>query len=209
MGRRRLLRLLPAARRPLGHPDRRRQRPRHPRRRDDGGHAQPRPHPTPARPTRRRDCSSTSTSTWPRRYTSENEAFVTAFYGIYDPATRELTYASAGHNPPRLKRCADGSRRSLDGVGSLPLGVFDPTRSTRRPRWQLRPGDQIVFYTDGITEAENDAGEMFGLERLDRVLADCAIGAGDLLREVLRACNEFTAGRPLADDRTVLVAKVS
>ena len=71
------------------------------------------------------------------------------------------------------------------------------------------PGDQIVFYTDGVTEAEDPAGEQFGLARLDTVLANCAVGAGDLLREVLRALEGFTAGRPPADDRTVLVAKVS
>src|SRR6185312_12943463 len=86
------------------------------------------------------------------RYTAENEAFVTAFYGIFDPARRELVYASAGHNPPRLKRCEDGSVISLDGAGDLPLGLY-PGQDFKEARLALRPGDQIVFYTDGITEA--------------------------------------------------------
>src|SRR4029077_6997078 len=84
------------------------------------------------------------------RYTSEFEAFVTAFYGIYDPVRRELTYASAGHNPPRLKRCEDGSVLSLDTVGNLPLGV-DVEMTYDQTTQVLRPGDQIIFYTDGIT----------------------------------------------------------
>ena len=76
-------------------------------------------------------------------------------------------------------------------------------------RVELVPGDQIVFYTDGVTEAENSIGEPFGLRRLDQVLANCAVGAGDMLKEVLRELETFTAGRPAADDRTVLVAKIS
>ena len=63
------------------------------------------------------------------------------------------------------------------------------------------PGDQIVFYTDGVTEAENPAGEPFGLKRLDEVLANCAVGAGDLLKEVLRELDAFTGGSPPVDDR--------
>src|SRR5262245_60843009 len=58
------------------------------------------------------------------RYTGETGAFVTAFYGIYDPRTRTIAYACAGHPPPRLKRCADGSLALLDGVQRLPLGIM-------------------------------------------------------------------------------------
>src|SRR3954452_7787462 len=77
------------------------------------------------------------------RYTADIEAFVTAFYGIYDPVSRSLTYANAGHNPPRLKRCEDGSVASLDGVGSLPLGV-DAEMTYEETTHALRPGDQII-----------------------------------------------------------------
>jgi phosphoserine phosphatase RsbU/P len=141
-------------------------------------------------------------------YTADNEAFVTAFYGIYDPARRTLTYASAGHNPPRLKRCEDGSVASLDGAGGLPLGVLGGQRYGQVTH-ELRPGDQIVFYTDGITEATDPAGRMFGLEQLDQVLENCHLTADGLIREVLDALEHFTAGQPPADDRTLLVAKVS
>jgi sigma-B regulation protein RsbU (phosphoserine phosphatase) len=142
------------------------------------------------------------------RYTANSGAFVTAFYAIYDPTTRTIAHSSAGHPPPRLKRCADGSLCLLDGHHGLPLGII-PTEEYPEGRAELVPGDQIVFYTDGVTEAESPDGEPFGLKRLDLVLANCAVGAGDLLKEVLRELESFTGGRPPADDRTVLVAKIS
>jgi phosphoserine phosphatase RsbU/P len=142
------------------------------------------------------------------RYTLRSGAFVTAFYAVYDPATRTIAHASAGHPPPRLKRCSDGSLTLLDGHHGLPLGII-PDEEYPEGRVILVPGDQIVFYTDGVTEAENEAGEPFGLRRLDHVLENCAVGAGDLLKEVLRELDAFTAGKAASDDRTVLVAKIS
>jgi sigma-B regulation protein RsbU (phosphoserine phosphatase) len=141
-------------------------------------------------------------------YTVQSDTFVTAFYGLFDPRDRSLTYASAGHNPPRLKRCQDGSLALLNGTRGLPLGIL-PTEKYGEKTHQLMPGDQLVLYTDGITEAQNAAGEQFGLGRLDKVLEHCNISVRDLLRSVLDALEEFTAGEPAHDDRTLLVAKVS
>jgi len=141
-------------------------------------------------------------------YTSQSDTFVTAFYGIYNPADRSLTYSSAGHNPPRLKRCDDGTLALLNGARGLPLGVFPDERYAQQTH-HLVPGDQLVLYTDGITEADNGRGELFGVERLDKVLENCAVGAPDLLRSVVAAVEEFTAGVPAHDDRTLLVAKIS
>jgi sigma-B regulation protein RsbU (phosphoserine phosphatase) len=141
------------------------------------------------------------------RYTSKGEAFVTAFYGIFDPRERVLTYASAGHNPPRLKRCEDGSVFALDDVGNLPLGLF-PDQEYQQARLQLRQGDQIVFYTDGITEAQNAVGEMFGPARLDAALENCHLDAQGLIEAVLSTLAEFTDNLPPSDDQTVVVAKV-
>jgi sigma-B regulation protein RsbU (phosphoserine phosphatase) len=141
-------------------------------------------------------------------YTAQSDTFVTAFYGIYDPSRRELTYASAGHNPPRLKRCVDGTLALLDGVAGLPLGIA-PAQTYHERTYQLVPGDQLVLYTDGITEAYNEHGEMFGLSRLDRVLENCAVAASGLLESVLDALKEFSGGQPPYDDQTILVAKIS
>jgi sigma-B regulation protein RsbU (phosphoserine phosphatase) len=142
------------------------------------------------------------------RYTGVSGTFVTAFYGVYDPAQRQLTYACAGHNPPRWRRCPAGGPESLDGVLGLPLGIFAGETYQDCSR-VLLPGDQIVFYTDGVTEAANPAGQMFGLERLDRILAKCPTNAADLLASVLAELDEFTQGAPAADDRTLVVATIS
>lgn len=141
------------------------------------------------------------------RYADISETFVTAFYGVYDPGRRNLTYSSAGHNPPRLKRCQDGSLHSLDAVNGLPLGVWEGGDYDAADV-QLVPGDQIVFYTDGITEAHSAQGGMFGNERLDRELENCALQAQGLLDSVLNSVETFAAGRPADDDRTVIVARV-
>jgi len=140
------------------------------------------------------------------RYTN-NGNFVTAFYGIYDPESRRLTYASAGHNPPRIKRCQDGSLLALDRVRGLPLGIR-VNGAYEESVQQLQAGDQIIFYTDGITEALNPDGELFGTERLDQVLENCSLQASALLDSTLRAVEDFAGGRPLHDDRTLIVARI-
>lgn len=140
-------------------------------------------------------------------YTADGSAFVTAFYGIFDPEDRTLTYVNAGHNPPRIKRCADGSIGAVDSVGGLPLGIF-PGVKYEQGEAQLVPGDQLVLYTDGITDATNHDGQPFGIERLDSALVTCRQDADALIASVLRALDRFTGGHPAFDDQTMLVAKV-
>ena len=132
---------------------------------------------------------------------------IVAFYGIYDPPTRRLTYASAGHNPPRLKRCSDGSLVSLDGVSGLPLGIF-ADEVYEETTYSLLPGDQVVFYTDGITEPENAYGEMFGEERLIDVLVKYqSAGAAEIVSRSLEAALQWTGLPELQDDMTMLIAQ--
>ena len=141
------------------------------------------------------------------RYIGLSDAFVTAFYGVYDPAARTLTYSCAGHNPPRVKRCRDGSLLSLDGATGLPLGILlegDYPETVL----ELQTGDQIIFYTDGITEAHNPQGELFGTARLDLVLENCSQQAQSMLDALIQSVDEFAAGRPADDDRTIIVAKI-
>jgi sigma-B regulation protein RsbU (phosphoserine phosphatase) len=142
------------------------------------------------------------------RYTEQNGSFVTAFYGIYDPEKRRLMYASAGHPPPRLKRCEGGRICSLDEAREIPLGVSKDARY-HNAEHQLHAGDQIVFYTDGINEAFNPDGEQFGLDRLDAVMERCRHQAGDLIQAIVSAVDEFAYGLAAEDDQTLLVAKIS
>ena len=141
-------------------------------------------------------------------YTQSGDVFVTAFYGIYDPATRELTYACAGHNPPRVKRCWNGSIITLEEGAGPPLGLFaDLTYG--QATIKLIPHDLLVLYTDGITEAMNGRGEQFGLARFDSVLANCGLSAQALMDKVLETLADFTGDRPADDDRTLLVGRIS
>jgi sigma-B regulation protein RsbU (phosphoserine phosphatase) len=139
-------------------------------------------------------------------YTKPFGSFVTAFYAVFDPDRGTISFANAGHSPPRLIRCSDGSRRTLEGKKRLPLGISEWTDYPEETL-QLLSGDQVIFYTDGITEAANRLGEHFGPERLDQVLALCPVGAQALVDTVLGELDRFTDGQKPSDDRTLLAAK--
>jgi sigma-B regulation protein RsbU (phosphoserine phosphatase) len=141
-------------------------------------------------------------------YTSDVGAFVTAFYGVYHPGDRRFTFANAGHPSPRLLHCATGQLEPLDGDRAVPLGIFPEPQAYPETSVEFIPGDQIVLYTDGVTEASNPKNQMFGTTRLDRALSNCGVSAKGLLQEVLDRLEDFTAGRAAEDDRTLVVAKV-
>jgi sigma-B regulation protein RsbU (phosphoserine phosphatase) len=141
-------------------------------------------------------------------YVGENGTFVTAFYGIFDSATRLLTYSCAGHNPPLMRRCSEQKVLQLDGAQQFPLGVMAHVEFFDRAE-QLRPGDQIIFYTDGITEASNPKGELFGTKRLDDVLSNCSSEPAEIIESVLKQLNAHTEGTAARDDQTLVVARVT
>ncbi len=141
------------------------------------------------------------------RYTGDRGSFVTAFYGIYDPARRQLVYASAGHPPPRLKRRGQQQVIPLASEGGMPLGI-DPGEQYQDREVELRPGDNLIFYTDGLIEAQNPAGQLYGTSRLDRSLEGCQ-PVDDLIQRVLEDIDRFTIFHPPDDDRTLVVARVS
>ena len=131
--------------------------------------------------------------------------FVTAFYAVYDAATRTVTYASAGHNPPRWHD-VDGRICSISGARQLPLGIhcdvaFDQEQFT------LRYGDELLLYTDGIIEACNPAGDMFGVDRLDHELLRPHDSAQGVVDSIVTAVDEFADGTRFPDDRTLLVLR--
>jgi sigma-B regulation protein RsbU (phosphoserine phosphatase) len=137
-----------------------------------------------------------------------NGNFITAFYGIYDPATRRLTFSSAGHPWPRVCRAGSRTVEPLTGEPGLPLGI-EPGESYADTPAQLHPGDTLVLYTDGITEARSPDHDLFGERRLDESLVACDAGPDAVLAATLASVERFTGGAPPTDDRTLLVARVS
>ena len=130
--------------------------------------------------------------------------FATLIFGHYDDATRRLRYINGGHNPPLLLR-ADGRWERLGATATV-LGLFEDWRSTAA-EVGLEPGDILVLYSDGVTEAMSDRGEEFGEERLLECIRRQPPGqASALLGSILAAVEEFS-GREQEDDLTVIVVR--
>jgi serine phosphatase RsbU (regulator of sigma subunit) len=133
---------------------------------------------------------------------THTDMFVTVFYGVLDPASGTLTYCNAGHNPPYL---LGGKRvQSLDRTG-MALGV------AKEPVWELgvvglAPGDALVLYTDGVTDAQGSRGTAFGKERLLAV-AQNHVGqpAGEVQQALLAKIHDFVGDVPRFDDLTLMV----
>lgn len=135
----------------------------------------------------------------------ERNQFVTAFYGVLDASNRTLAYTNAGHNPPLLMN-ADGSAHFMER-GGLPLGMF---RNTRYYEYYqaIEPGQILVLYTDGVTEAQNPMGEDYGRERLEKMVrANRHLSARDLIQTIQRDVNAWTDGRGASDDMTFFIIK--
>jgi phosphoserine phosphatase RsbU/P len=132
------------------------------------------------------------------------DLFVTVFYCVLDPASGLLRYANGGHNPPYLRH-ADGSVEALDGAGALVLGVM-PQVAFPDHSVTLRPGDRVVLYTDGVTEACNSSDEAYGPDRLVALIAaDGGAAPAELVERICRSATTFTGTVPQADDMTVAV----
>lgn len=164
-------------------------------------------HTYPGRPTPPGDLLSYLTRHLTARYTQDSGHFVTAFYAVYQPETRTLTYACAGHNPPRLRRCGSKDVLPLDQANTLPLGI-NCEWTYANVEQTLRSGDRLVLYTDGITEAANRAGEMFGVERLDNLVGSCDLTAQETVDHILKALHVHDEGQPPSDDRTLMIIDV-
>ncbi len=144
-----------------------------------------------------------------RAYT-RGGTFVTAFYAVLDPAKRTLTYASAGHNPPRLVR-PDGVT-ALDRAGALPLGIIEGQRYDQATV-SLGAGDLLLLYTDGVTEtmAPSTSGGprvLFGTDRLDALLLDCGAASADgCVARVKAEVAAFSGNVPPTDDQTLIAIR--
>jgi sigma-B regulation protein RsbU (phosphoserine phosphatase) len=136
---------------------------------------------------------------------SDGARYATLFYGVYDGAEQSLLYVNAGHNPPYLLR-AGGGLQTL-GEGGLVVGLVPETRY-EQAAVSLQAGDSLVMFSDGITDADSPSGEMFGEDRLQAVLERLRGARPEEVRDgILGEVDHFTAGTPVSDDRTVLVAR--
>ena len=134
--------------------------------------------------------------------------FVTALYAVYDPGTGTLTYANGGHNTPLLVH-PDGSSEELALTDGIALAVV-PGYEYEQSSVTLAPGDAVVLYTDGVTEAMNEQAEEFGMERLVALFADgVPTDPEEAIDGIFRAVNDFAGEAPQSDDITCLVFRRS
>jgi len=132
--------------------------------------------------------------------------FVTLFFARLDPATGVITYVNAGHDPPLLCRAGDAQPAWLTRTGLL-LGMTEDARYEQRTV-TLTPGDSILCYTDGVTDALDGHGGEFGVERLQQVaLEHCHSAAVELVNALEQALADFTGGSTPFDDVTILAIK--
>jgi phosphoserine phosphatase RsbU/P len=129
------------------------------------------------------------------------EHYATLFYAHYDDATRSLCYVNCGHLAPILLRNG-GAVERLEPTATV-LGVFEHWRSEEQ-RVELRAGDTLVFFSDGVTEAGIDDGEEFGEERLIALMRERGGGVEALVMEIVAAAEEY--GGPIAHDDITVVA---
>lgn len=131
--------------------------------------------------------------------------FATLFICVLCPKTNTLRYVNAGHNPPIVVR-NNGRMEDLEASG-IPIGTFDVSR-WKEEAVELGRGDFLFIFTDGISEATNDQGEMYEEDRLKRFLLDSKdLSPEELTESVLDEVNGFTGGAPQSDDITMLVLR--
>ena len=131
--------------------------------------------------------------------------FVTLFYAELNPELGRLTFLNAGHNPPLIVH-AGGTMEQL-ASGGLPLGIMADAEF-REGRTQLLPGDVLVIYSDGVSEAVNPTGEEFGPTRLYEVVArNLDASASGIRDRIESALTKFCQGTPAADDITLVIVK--
>jgi phosphoserine phosphatase RsbU/P len=137
---------------------------------------------------------------------ASNGMFVTLFYGVVHRDTGAFSYVNAGHNPPLLYSFQRAALVELARTG-MALGV-DDSLEMKQEIVTLDPGDFVLMYTDGVTEATNAQEQEFGMERLRRVVLDnCHLSAGDLVGAIRRGLQEFILHARQSDDITIVALK--
>ncbi len=139
---------------------------------------------------------------------TEPQKFVTLFALKWQPATGKLFWATAGHDPALWWQYDSGKIEQLEGEG-IPLGFLSGVAFSETGPKQLKQGDVVVIGTDGIWEAENEKGEMFGKERLQELIRTYHTAtARELAERIVQEVKNYCGNRKLQDDVTVVVVKM-
>ena len=134
---------------------------------------------------------------------NETAMFVTVFYAVYSPMTGKLTFANGGHNPPLIIH-ADGTSEFIPLIGGIALGIADGMPFPQGTA-TLQPGETLLMYTDGVTEAMNADDEEFGVDRLQEIFrTDPPESARATNEAVFAAVHAFAGDTPQSDDITCL-----
>lgn len=137
----------------------------------------------------------------------EDNKFITAIYGILDSTNKTFVFSNAGHNPPLLIK-PDGEYRYVE-YGDVPLAMFEHSRFHQH-FIRFEPGQVMVIYTDGITEAMNPSGEEYGQERFaKRILDGIHLPARQLIDHVRKGVADFCEQSSLTDDATLFIVKAN
>jgi sigma-B regulation protein RsbU (phosphoserine phosphatase) len=133
--------------------------------------------------------------------------FVTLFYAVLDAREKTLTYVNAGHNPP-IHLGAGSGRVTLLSADGIALGVVDEI-TLQSVKITLQPGDLVILYTDGVTEASDEKDDMYGTERLTAcVETNRARSSREIIDAIVRDVTAFAGNQPQFDDITIMVLKV-
>ena len=139
---------------------------------------------------------------------SKSGAFVTLFYGILDSKQKTFRYINAGHNPPIMLKDTAKDTILLKARG-IALGAIENI-TLQEIEIKLTQGDEVIFYTDGVTEAINEKKEQFGQERLIKIIeANHNLSAQDLVEKIQNEVNLFVNDQPQFDDVTLMILKVT
>jgi DNA-binding GntR family transcriptional regulator len=135
--------------------------------------------------------------------------FASLFYAEYEPATRKLRYVNAGHNPPIILRARKQHCELFHlRPQAVPIGMYSDIQF-EATQFQLAKDDILVAYTDGITEAANTSGQLWGVEKLESLLRSCGrMAPGEIVERILGEVSEFANDEPQRDDVTLVVMKV-
>jgi sigma-B regulation protein RsbU (phosphoserine phosphatase) len=136
--------------------------------------------------------------------------FATFFFGSYDSSTRTLRYVNAGHPPPLVCGQRDGRRQLVQLQEGGPVVGLSPDAAFDEGHVQLEAGDLLVAYTDGISEAWNEAGDEWGDEAVQQLVRGCReLSPADVVTRITRGADMFAAGASQHDDMTVVAVRVA